>query len=370
MQYLAELYKTDSKGKTRHWRVWTEDNIICTEHGLLGGKLPLSTKAVAGKNIGKSNETTPEQQARAEALAMAQKKRDKNYGDKPGHTEVSILPMLAHDFRKRENAIMFPCYVQPKLDGIRCFAQLEENGDVKLTSRSGKEFVQPFEVLRDQIIAFIKPGEIWDGELYSPKLSFEDLCAAVKKTTYRESSELVEFHVFDIFVDEVETFFTRFNSRLIPIAMKVSDRIEAVETITVDNKEEAMEYYARCMNNGYEGIIFRNYEGVYKAGHRSKDLQKYKEFIDEEFVITDAKEGQGSDEGTVIWQCRTGARLHVVTENTKYFDVRPRGTVEQRKEWWDNYLEHLGKSLTVRYQNLTSDGIPRFPVGIAIRDYE
>ena len=111
--------------------------------------------------------------------------------------------------------------------------------------------------------------------------------------------------------------------------------------------------------------MFRNLSGVYKAGHRSRDLQKYKEFIDAEFIITDAKEGTGSDAGTVVWECRTGDR-----ENTKYFDVRPRGTVAQRKEWWDNYKKYIGQELTVRYQNLTEYGIPRFPVGIAIRDYE
>lgn len=49
---------------------------------------------------------------------------------------------------------------------------------------------------------------------------------------------------------------------------------------------------------------------------------------------------------------------------------RPRGMWEQRKEWFDNGEAYVGKPLTVRYQELTQDGIPRFPVGIAVRDYE
>jgi DNA ligase-1 len=301
----------------------------------------------------------------AEALATATKKRDKNYGDTPGHTEIKILPMLAHDFRKREKAIEYPCFLQPKVDGIRCFANLTEDGEIRLSSRSGKDFTQPFEVIRAQLAQFIQGDEIWDGELYSPDMGFEDLCAAVKKGTYRESSENVKFYLFDIFANETECFASRFNNRLIKVAMRLPDRIELVETLIANSREESMEYYARCMENGWEGIMFRNMEGVYKPGHRSKDLQKYKEFIDEEFIITGAKEGAGSDEGTVIWECRTGSR-----ENTLYFDVRPRGVTAQRKQWWNDREKYIGSKLTVRFQNLTSDGIPRFPVGIAIRDYE
>lgn len=369
--YLAELYKTDSKGKTRHWRIWTEGNVIKTEHGELGGALVLSEKTVKGKNIGKANETTPEEQAISEALSTAQKKRDKNYGDTPGHTEIKILPMLAHDFRKREKYISYPCYVQPKLDGVRCFAQLDENGYVKLTSRSGKEFPQPLEALKNQMRLVMEFGEIWDGELYTPELTFQELCAAVKKGAYRESSEKVEFHLFDVFRPGGEfadlTFRERFDSWLTRLFMAVSPNglIKPVETLTVNSKEEAMEYYSRCMENGYEGIMFRNPYGIYTPGNRSKDLQKYKEFIDEEFVITGAQEGSGKDAGTIIFECRTGDR-----ENTIFFDVRPRGTHEQRSQWWQDRDQLIGKKLTVRYQNLTDDGVPRFPVGIGIRDYE
>jgi DNA ligase-1 len=364
-EYLAELYKTDSKGKTRHWRIWVQGNEIKTQHGVLDGTLIQASKTIkAGKNVGKANETTPEGQALSEALSTIQKKRDKNYGDVPGHTEIAVLPMLAHNFRKREKDITYPCYVQPKLDGVRCFAYLTDDPDVgvRLISRSGKEFTQPFEKLRSQIAQFIGENEIWDGELYTSKLSFEDLIAACRKSTYRESSELVEFHLFDIFANETETFETRFNTRLLKVAMKVGNRIVPVDTLIADSREDAMEYYSRAMSQGHEGIMFRNLSGLYKAGHRSKDLQKYKEFIDEEFKIHNANEGTGTDEGTVIWVCST--------KDKKYFKVRPRGTVEQRKEWWDKNQQFIGNMLTVRYQNLTEDGIPRFPVGIAIRDYE
>ena len=39
------------------------------------------------------------------------------------------------------------------------------------------------------------------------------------------------------------------------------------------------------VSDGYEGIIIRNLEGGYKKKHRSKDLQKWKFFEDDEYEI-------------------------------------------------------------------------------------
>ena len=59
----------------------------------------------------------------------------------------------------------------------------------------------------------------------------------------------------------------------------------------------------------------------------------------------------------------------VVTDDGKAFNVRPRGTVEQRRVWLEETDNLTGALLTVRYQELSEDSIPIFPVGIAIRDY-
>ena len=68
------------------------------------------------------------------------------------------------------------------------------------------------------------------------------------------------------------------------------------------------------------------------------------------------------DKGCVIWECKT--------ENDQRFSVRPRGTVLERQGYFQNGDDWIGSKLTVRYQELTDDGIPRFPVGITIRNYE
>jgi DNA ligase-1 len=50
--------------------------------------------------------------------------------------------------------------------------------------------------------------------------------------------------------------------------------------------------------------------------------------------------------------------------------VKPEGTIKERERYYREREEYMGKQLTVRFQNLTALGVPRFPVGVTIRDYE
>jgi ATP-dependent DNA ligase len=119
---------------------------------------------------------------------------------------------------------------------------------------------------------------------------------------------------------------------------------------------------------GYEGLILRNLNGFYKFKFRTNDLQKYKNFEDKEFEIVDFKTGTGVDNGAIIYVCRY--------TNGLTFDVRPRGSIEDRIAKAKVGKNFIGKKLTVRYQpcikvaDIEKDELPRFPVGIEIRDYE
>ena len=126
---------------------------------------------------------------------------------------------------------------------------------------------------------------------------------------------------------------------------------------------ELEETHKTYVEEGYEGLIIRSQDGKYEPDHRSSSLLKLKSFKDDEFEIVDFKEGKGNDKNTVIFTCKTN-------EDSKFFEVRPRGTREERRKMFENGKSYIGKSLTVKYFELTDDGIPRFPVGIAVRDYE
>jgi DNA ligase-1 len=133
-----------------------------------------------------------------------------------------------------------------------------------------------------------------------------------------------------------------------------------VRTEKVAVLSEFRQLFAEFVEAGYEGIMLRNAAGVYRANFRSNDLQKYKEFLEDEYRIIDFTQGEGRDAGAVIWVCETA--------DGKEFSVRPRGTMEQRRDWFNDGGSYIGKNLTVVYQELTEEGKPRFPVAKAVRD--
>jgi DNA ligase-1 len=129
----------------------------------------------------------------------------------------------------------------------------------------------------------------------------------------------------------------------------------------VKNEDECKKMFEEFVSEDFEGIMLRNVNGLYKQNYRSNDLQKYKEFMESEFKIIDCKEGEGRDEGTVIWICETPVDKRV-------FSVRPKGTIEMRRDWFKNSKKYIGKKLTVIYQELSELGVPRFPVGKSVRE--
>jgi DNA ligase-1 len=118
--------------------------------------------------------------------------------------------------------------------------------------------------------------------------------------------------------------------------------------------EDAHSHYTEY---GYEGIMIRG-NGLYKHG-RSKDLLKYKKFKDSEYLVVGHTEGTGAHAGTVIFTCQSGS--------DKTFNVVMNGPLEKRREMLKHVDDYYGKYLTVKYQELSSDGVPRFPIGLGFR---
>jgi DNA ligase-1 len=114
-----------------------------------------------------------------------------------------------------------------------------------------------------------------------------------------------------------------------------------------------------------EGLMFRNIDSPYQ-GKRSAHLQKYKKFDDAEFKVIGYEEAQGKDAGTVIWILET--------VSGEQFRARPKGTLAERAEMFNTVSRkpetYIGKMMTIKYFGLTDAGIPRFPIAIALRNYE
>ena len=248
---------------------------------------------------------------------------------------TQILPMLANKWEDRQKYISEPFYVQPKLDGVRLIVS-----NKGCFSRTGK----PVEGV-EHLARGLKDGEYLDGECYAPNKTFEEITSMFKM-----NPKDLEFHVFDYFdVNRPELTFEERKERI------------TVDTFMVNKKSEVQGYHDLFVNQGHEGIMIRDASSTYEIGKRSNYLLKYKAFQTDEYEIVDVKEGTGREKGTAIWICKVG---------DQHFSVRPEGTLETRKGYLKEKGKYIGKQLTVRYQNLTALGIPRFPVGVAIRDYE
>ena len=82
--YRQTIYKQDSKGNLRSLEVWTDGAELKMLSGLTTGKKVLNSTTVTAKNVGRSNETTPPEQAILQAKAKIEQKLKKmisNTGD-------------------------------------------------------------------------------------------------------------------------------------------------------------------------------------------------------------------------------------------------------------------------------------------------
>ena len=281
-----------------------------------------------------------------------------------GNKKITIrtyYPMLAHQYENKKKEIKFPCFVQPKLDGVRCVVV-----NNKLYSRNGNRFPE-LPHIENELSLLNKDNLILDGELYTDDINFEKIVGLVKKFKKSEedekNSEKIYLNVFD-YIDNklpyeqrmknLDNFFEK---------NKNMKYIKQVKTEECKNQEAIYDFLEKYTKEGYEGVIIRNKKGNYEENSRSVNLQKLKKFIDEEFEIIDyTTPNTGKEVGCVIWICKT--------KDGKKFNVRPSGNYQERKNLYKNAKKFIGKMLTVRYQELTNGKVPRFPVGVAIRDYE
>jgi len=362
------LFTKDKTGKIRYWEVSIkEDNnkiFIIKKFGQLGGKeTETQTEVKTGKNIGKKNETSKLKQAELEVRSLIKKQLDSGYiTDKEKLDDrILLLPMLANKYNGK---ISEPYYVQPKLDGVRMLLG-KQNGKIIMLSRTGKPIFN-MDHICNEIEPFLEEGEFLDGENYNPALTFEEitgLCRTSLKDTGKKFDK-IQFHVFDYF--HLKKLNKTFEERLelLKKFQKNLKNIFFVETLLMTNKSKIKKLHDSYLNEGYEGIMIRDPKGLYTLANRSNHLLKFKTFQTDEYRIVGAEEAKGRDTDTVVWICETN--------KGETFSVRPKGTQKQRKEWLAQCekLINGSKWLTVQYQNLTDGGLPRFPVGIAIRDYE
>lgn len=342
------IYKRDNSGKVRYLTVSTDGGMLVQTSGVMGTENPIvHIKQCKGKNIGKNNETSPTQQAESEGQSKLVEKLRQGYFESIEEAEQKggkdfLMPMLAHKYEDYKNDIVFPCFVQPKLDGCRSLSSIE----APFISRTNK----PFEnvnhiVLPDFQVTF-------DGELYVHGLSFQENMKLIKK--YRKGeTEQVKYHVYDIVSDAPFSERNAFLKQIIN-----HPNIVLVPTYIVNSMEEVNMYHKQFLLDGYEGTMIRWGEKSYDVNHRSKYLIKYKDFIDEAYKVVNVIPSDARPEqGVVVCQNDRGDT----------FGCGMKFSHAEREEILLNKEKYLGEMAEVRFFEFSDTGIPRFPICVGFR---
>jgi len=374
------LYAKSKDGGIKQWSIRVASvgkyAIIVTNNGKVDGKMIERSKTITeGKNIGKSNATTPLEQAYLEAEASwTHKKERKEYTEsmKDAEKHISTRPMLAHKYKERKKHITWPAYVQPKLDGVRCMTTMNDDGSLTMTSRNGKDYyavMKENKKLIERLKEIMRPGQTLDGELYYHGWSLQRIASATKKA--REDTQTLEYWIFDDATPDTGRFEHRWGSKS-SWQGAVKNPLRAVATEPCKTEADMEKFHKDFIKEGFEGTIIRNAASEYLYGHRSNDLLKKKDMEEKEYKIigveSETQDINGIHYTCIMFKCKT--------KDGAEFNVRPKGTLLYRQEMLKaGEGTYLGKQLTVRYQTITSstDGngkaVPQFPVGI-IRDYE
>jgi DNA ligase-1 len=352
------LYKIRSDGKVQEWTIETQQNKYRTVSGIQGGAMVTSEWTVCkGKNLSRANETTPEQQAESEADSIYKDKLSKKYTLAPNQESSFIAPMLAKDYNDYKSKLVYPVFVQPKLDGLRCITD-----GSKLLSRNNKEYVSCPHILRaieTFSSCFAEHGiRFLDGELYNHELKndFNSLVSLIKRTKpdledILAAEKKVQYWMYDICTTTPMSFAKR-NELVQKILGKSSASIVIVDSVLCKTSGDVEDNHATFLSDGFEGTIVRQ-DKPYE-NKRSSSLLKLKDFCDEEFPIVDIEEGDGNRSGK--------AGRIVFAKNGKRFASNIKGTMEYLTELLANKSKFIGKTATVKFFNYTPDGVPRFPV--------
>lgn len=358
---MKTLYKRTSAGKIQEWTIEINGNSYRTISGQTDGK-KVTTKwtKCQGKNKGKSNGTTDEEQALLQAESLWKRKLESGYFTDMSNVDSGddFSAMLAGKWEKFEG----PCFSQPKLDGVRCHVSSS-----RIFSRGGKDFVSVPHIFNELKELAAKHGVIFDGELYNHeyKNDFNKIISLVKKTKpspadIKESEQKIQFHIYDVYMPGVS-----FADRIQWLKENVDfqkDHLVLVNTDRIEDEESLNSLYAQYIEQGYEGQMVRVPSSEYQT-KRSKFLMKRKEFQDDEFRIVDVVEGSGNRSGMA-------GRVILKKGDGTQFAAGIKGGESFYKSLLGDRESLIGEMATIRYQELTPDGIPRFPVMICVRNYE
>lgn len=382
-QTLPTLYRKSKLGALQYWHATVKpqddgSGLIVVEHGQLGTDSPQVAQELIteGKNVGKKNETSPIAQAEAEAKSKWDlQKKKKGYveskeaaeaGEVDAVVQGGIFPMLADKFDKFGDRVVYPAFIQPKMDGHRCIG-IVKDGVATLWSRTRKPINSVPHVQAALVELSRGQDAIFDGELYHHdyRANFEQITKFLRPLEPIAGHEIVQLHIYDM--PSVESGFEIRNAVLRGLFAALSEETKKtlveVDTFLVETEEEITLAFARHLGAGFEGAILRTRDGEYLSHptSRSKGLLKLKKFDDAEFEIVDVTEGTGKFKGLAKFICRAG--------NGELFEAVKNGPLSELAEYYQHRETLIGRIVTVKFMGFTNKKkVPRHGRVIRFRE--
>jgi DNA ligase-1 len=258
--------------------------------------------------------------------------------------------MLAKSYDKEAHKVEFPCYAQPKLDGMRALGYSD-----KFISRKGKEILNMDHILEE--LAKMKLAVPLDGELYAHGKSFQENMRLIKKYRPGETEE-IKYHIYD-YADPDMSFEHRLKvlTLLATHSIVPFKHIEIVPTITINDEADLKKLHAKSLRMGYEGTIVRWGDAGYKSNSRSSNLLKYKDFQDLACTIVDVEPSvKRPEQGQFICEYKDVS-----------FGCGMKFSHDERENILTNASDYIGQTAEIRFFEYSEDGIPRFPVCVGVR---
>jgi ATP-dependent DNA ligase len=342
-----------------------------TISGYDGMKMTQSAETIirCGKHLGKKNQTNVLTQALKECQSKYAAKIHSGYTKQSSAMAIKSsvpFPMALKSWKDHKKKLVYPVYVQPKLDGVRMLAVYECN-DVKFFTRRLHEIVG-FDDIKQSLKKMFQMTDvknrsfIIDGELYAHGVNLQTISGIVRNEAISEHTKsILQYHVFDCFtvIQPSLDFPARHEILTTIVNAAPSNFVILTPTILAATSTQADNYYKKVTNDGYEGIIYKSrgkkYEFDFNKEKRSMFYLKRKKQADAEYTIIGFTEGKGKDIGCIVFTLETS--------NGKTFNCVPNGTYIYRRQLYDlakkNFDIHFKKTLAkVAYDDLSADLVP------------
>ena len=250
--------------------------------------------------------------------------------------------------------------ISRKLDGVRCITIIDKNGNIKFLSRAGKEF-ETLNNLKNEIKKLNLINKVIDGEICKSFDTHDDFQGLMKEIRRKDFDiEQFKYFVFDYidyddFISGKSKNNLEFRLNLFENLFKTKDykfnHIELLNQTSINSQNELNEFIENFKNDqdksGWEGLIAR--KNTFYQGKRSKDILKIKTFSDAEYIVKGIEIGpfRYVKNGKEIEE----ELLSAIIIDHKGFKVNVGSgfTLEQRKYFYNNRYEILGKKVCIQY---------------------